>query len=167
MKNKIQYVRIERENSDHGFKIGEIVPINIEHDKQFEYHTEDCVCEYIIYKIDCEPVKIKELDKDIDGNYLECGDRVTAISFTGEQYGGRIFLYYNEDVYFCKSPSNEDEQFLKVRKIPKEEKKVDPIAEEISIFDNYAECPRTTNELCHFAIDTIHKIKQHMEDKKG
>lgn len=133
MKNKIQYVRVLDYDKGDWYEELAISKAIIEvTESQISKIDYACVQDYmhrLIRKVHCEPVQMKELDKDIDGNYLECGDEVEILDKTQEglPIGKRVFLYKKNGRYYTDQVQDQGEYFTccayeKVRKIPKEEK---------------------------------------------
>lgn len=170
---KIQYVRIlkcsKEKDVDIWYRnaIGGIFPVE---DGKSRWYVTEGLCGGILKK-DCEPVKIKELDKDCDGNYLECGDYVTVLDDYDKKYfgsGDRWEYIAREKTgrYIVRSRNDSKVMyFLNIRKIPKEEKKVDPIEE---VYNEDRENGFSWEFT--YAEKLIKKYRraalQHMEDKK-
>ena len=131
MKNKIQYVRILERSSKRGWHenlIDVIIPVV---DSCFEDSYIIPNTTIVIPRKDCEPVQMKELDKDIDGNYLSCGDKVISIGY-GWDDSELIWLGYNDvdGLHWVYNVVTDNvKEAIRVRKIPKKEKKFDPIEE--------------------------------------
>lgn len=133
--NKIQYVRItgcKKESYWYYelYKAKSIVQVYRDRDIETGDYVVVKSTTRSIKQADCEPVKIKELDKDIDGNYLECGDEAEGWDTYTGSIEGPI-----KGKYLCKHPDNDMGYMIHdkkqdcpmyctvVRKIPKEEKK--------------------------------------------
>ena len=125
MKNKIQYVRILERSSKRGWHenlIDVIIPVV---DSCFEDSYIIPNTTIVIPRKDCEPVQMKELDKDIDGNYLSCGDKVISIGY-GWDDSELIWLGYNDvdGLHWVYNVVTDNvKEAIRVRKIPKKEKK--------------------------------------------
>jgi hypothetical protein len=177
---EIRYVKILKEGKGfHLFDVGEIVIVNSEYEKCYTYYTQTGCLLYKINKSACKEVHIRELDTDIGGEPLECGDEVMLIK-DGDEYckswyiGGNYWVAYDTDVPKKNTIGygiNNLVKVDKVRKVKPEQKPVDPI-EEIELTGTIYLCgiddgTEGRDFRLKFDAESIEAIAAHMKAKEG